>query len=204
MKIGIDIDDTIMNTFETMLIYADKYHKEVLHKSNNPKPIGNSDNSYLQDIYGWTEDELIDFLNKEWVDLIKKCPPKKDASKYINKLYDTGYEIYFITARSTRFSTKENDVKEITKDFLKNNNIKYTNIIFNAKDKVTPCLDNNIDIFIDDSPNICRLLNDVDIKAYLMTSITNKNIKIDNIERVNSWSEIYNKIKEYQKEKIES
>ena len=83
--------------------------------------------------------------------------------------------------------------EDITLNYLKNNNINYTKIIFNAYEKVQICKDNNIDILIDDSVKYCDEALKNDIKSILFTSVVNKEIQ-SNSPRVNNWEELKNKI----------
>ena len=63
MNIGIDIDDTIAETFETLIPYAQKYTIEDLKRKSNIDLRGDiSNHFYIVYINGWNEQEAIDFL----------------------------------------------------------------------------------------------------------------------------------------------
>ena len=66
---------------------------------------------------------------------------------------------------------------------------KYTKIIFNAIDKAKLCLENNIDLMIDDSTEHCEEVNNIGVKSILFTTNVNKNIDTK-IERVSNWIEL--------------
>lgn len=85
------------------------------------------------------------------------------------------------------------DTKKITEDWLLENNIQYDNLFMNASDKLQLVKDNHIDVFIDDSYKNCKEISEnTNTKVYMMTSMANKNIEVNNIKRVYSWPEINN------------
>ena len=103
-----------------------------------------------------------------------------------------GNEIYLITARGDNFEFFKGS-EEVTKKFLEDNNIKYTKIIFNAINKAQICLDNEIDIMIDDSIEHCEDVKNTGIKSILFTSNVNKET-YTTVERVDSWLDLEKKI----------
>ena len=76
-------------------------------------------------------------------------------------------------------------------------NIPYDKLIINASDKLKFCMENGIEIFIEDSYDTCKQLEENGIKTYLMTTKMNQNIDAGEIERVKDWNEIYQKVKSY-------
>lgn len=177
MKIGIDIDDTIADTYDFLIDKMSEYYKvdkEYLIKNNL---------SYINMNYELKLKE-IDFTKKMFEANLKEIPLKENAKECINKLYEKGYEIYFITARQNF-----NNVYNSTINQLDSYGIKYTKLIC-ITDKKTACIDNKIDVFIDDSIRNTESLNNVIKKVYLYSSIYNKN-KQTHIERVENWLELY-------------
>lgn len=195
MKIGIDIDDTTLNTVKAMIKYADKFSQEELGKSDTKTNLGDIKNRYyLNALYGWTNEEKLSFFNMYYKDVLTECEPIKDAPFIINKLKKEGHEIYFISSRLTII--KNCPTEQLTIDNFKKYNIQYNKLIIGATTKLQYCLDNNISIFIDDSYEELESLNKHGIKCFLMTTPMNANIKIENgIKRIHTWSEIYNNIK---------
>ena len=189
MNIGIDIDDTISDTFETLLAYSQKYTIEDLKRESNINMNGDfTNNIYIQSANGWSEKEGKNFWNKYYGDILKEVNIKKFASEVINKLKENGNNIYLITAR---WDIPNNDTKQITEDWLNNNNVMYDKLFMNASDKLKLVNENNIDIFIDDSYNNCKdVAENTNSKVYMMTSMANKNLEDKKIKRVFSWPEI--------------
>lgn len=189
MNIGIDIDDTISDTFETLLAYSQKYTIEDLKRESNINMNGDfTNNLYIEDANGWNELEGQKFWDKYYGDILKGVNIKKFASDVIRNFKKKGHNIYLITAR---WHMPNCDTTQITKDWLLENNIQYDKLFMNASDKLQLVKDNNIDIFIDDSLKNCKQISDnTNTKVYFMTSMANKNLENKDIKRVYSWPEI--------------
>ena len=198
MNIGIDIDDTISETFETLLPYSQKYTVEDLKRESKVELKADlSNHFYIVYMNGWNEKEAIEFWEKYYAEILRSLNIKKFAAEVINKLREDGHKIYFITAR---WDMKKDNVEEITKKWLKENNVEYDGLFLNANDKLTLAKENNIDIFIDDSFKNCKSIADnTKAKVYMMTSRVNGNLNDDKIKRVFSWPEIYDLISREEK-----
>ena len=184
MKIGIDIDDVITNTSEKIEEYVVKdINRQKLQEHMKEIMKGNP-----------SEPEVISFCMENYLRVFEKVKPKDNASKVIQNLLDKGNEIYLITARGENLEFFRGSEK-VTKKFLEDNNIKYTKIIFNAVNKAQLCVDNQIDIMIDDSVEHCEDIKNVGIKSIVFTSNVNKNTSTT-VERVNNWLELENKSNE--------
>jgi len=132
------------------------------------------------------EDDIIPRLDKRYREL-------KDAKDVKLKwVLDKENEIYLITARGENLEFFRGSEK-VTKELLENNNIKYTKIIFNAINKAQLCVDNQIDLMIDDSVKFCVDIAKNDMKSILFTSVVNKD-EIAEVPRVNSWVELQKEI----------
>lgn len=196
MRIGIDIDDTTVVTVNGMIKYADIFDTQILGRNGINGNFGLINNRYyLQSLYGWTDEEKHDFFARYYEAVLKECSPMVNAPEVIRKLKDTGNEIYFITARL--ISVDGCDTETITKNTLDSNNIPYDYLIINASDKLRYCIENKIDIFIEDSFETCKTLEEKGIKTYLMTTKMNEEIDTGKIERIFSWDELYEKITKY-------
>ena len=193
MRIGIDIDDTTFITVKSMLKYADIYDKNILGRKGITGAYGLIKNRYyLQALYGWTDEEKKIYFNMYYKDVLKECAPMENATEVITKLKNEGHEIYFITARLTNIEGC--NTEEITKNSLDKFNIPYNKLIINAQDKLKCAKEYNIDIFIEDSAETCEILENNGIKTYLMTTKINAEIDAKEVERVNTWEEIYTNI----------
>ena len=57
MNIGIDIDDTISETYATLLEYAQKYTIEEIKRSPIIKSFNTEDHLYIENMHNWNENE---------------------------------------------------------------------------------------------------------------------------------------------------
>lgn len=193
MNIGIDIDDTISETFETLLPYAQKYTIDDLKRTSKIELDTNSvDHLYIVHMNGWGEEEAINFWSKYYGEILSNLNIKKFASDVIKKLKDEGHKIYLITAR---WDMPNDNIKEITKKWLEEKEVEYDELIINASDKAKLVKEKEIDLFIDDSFKNCKsIVDNTDAKVYMMSSRVNENLNDERIRRVFSWPEIYNLI----------
>ena len=193
MNIGIDIDDTISETFETLLPYSQKYTIEDLKKESKIYiKDEHANHFYIVYMNDWNEKEAVEFWNKYYSEILRKVNIKKFASEVINKLKEEGHKIYLITAR---WDIPNDNIQEITKQWLIENNVEYDELIINASDKLKLIKEKNIDIFIDDSFNNCKsIAENSNAKVYMMTSRVNGSFEDKNIKRVYSWPEVYDLI----------
>lgn len=196
MNIGIDIDDTIVDTTRQMLKYADIYNKETFAVEVIKKELGNFKNTYsLKKIYGWNEEIKRDFYKKYYKKILEECTLKDSVAEVLTALKNEGNNIYFITARF-----ENNDIcnsYDITKNMLDKNNIPYNEIIVGAHEKLEYAKKYNIDVFVEDNLDTCVKLKENGIEAILMTSELNFKVDTGNIERVDNWFEAYLKINAY-------
>ena len=190
MRIGIDLDDTITKTDEILFKYAKIYNKEEKILFNINREEWN-----LTKAFGWNEENIKGFFSKYLKSIYEKAEIKENAKEKINALKNDGNKIIIITARDTK-SLKE--VHEVCKDWLINNKINVDKIVVDGENKAQKCLENKIDIFIDD--NICNcenVYNNLKIPVLLMNSRYNKDYQNPKIKRVYNWNEIYNEICKY-------
>ena len=157
MRIGIDVDDTITNSWESLLPHYSRYFnidESILKKS---KPYYMS----VKDLI--TLDEYFEMILPIYDEVIPKVNLKENAKEVINKLYEDGHYIVFITARGRGHT---NPYKQ-TKDYLDKHNIKYNKIIVNATNKAEVCQEEKIDLFIDDSVRNCKIVSEKGIDTLL-------------------------------------
>ena len=139
MNIAIDVDNTITETKPLLKEYCKKYNDEVVKRNLKPNPDGFA----VKNLYDWTEDEKQYFIDNIIEEVFDKVKIKKDSKEIIDKLIEDKHKIFILTARVTK------NGYEVTEKSLKKNKISYNEIAI-EKDKKTYCIDNNIDILIDD------------------------------------------------------
>lgn len=176
MRIGIDIDDVITDTSLTMKDYIEKYdkngeileHVEEVIRGDMPTP------------------GIKKFFADNSIKIFGSVKLKIDVSRVTKNFLNAGHEIFLIT---TRGDVKFKGSEKLTIEYLKNNDVSYTKILFNSFDKAKVCRENHIDIMVDDSVKYCKEISNENIKSVLFTSEINKLVDVD-IQRVNSWREL--------------
>ncbi len=183
MRIGIDIDDTMADTFDYLMPYIAEFFEIDI------KCLKDNNISYNTLSEKMKKREL-EFAKKYYDKVIPSTPFKTKVAEYIDKIKDLGHEIIIITARDKTLYTDE--YKTTIKE-LKNNNINYDKLICNF-DKAKVCVMEKIDLFIDDSIANCNKVKQLGIETILFNSKSNIRYKT-NLYRVDNWKEIYEKIK---------
>lgn len=191
MRIGIDIDDTIADTYEVMFAYAQHYTINELGRTGKIQNEVSSHHFYAEIMHHWNKEEAENFWN-QYYEKIQYVKPFTLAVEVLQKLKAEGNEIILITAR---YPASHFDIKKVTLEWLKTNNIPYDEIEIIREGKAQVALGKKVDLFIDDSFKNCTEVANVGIKSYLMDTRTNKGLSAENVTRVYSWSDIYDRIK---------
>lgn len=195
MRIGVDIDGVLNDVGLFELEYGSKFYIE---KTDKHLTNSNGDGSYA--IFNGTIEEDNKFWSQAIYQFIK-YPARDFAAEVLKKLKDKGHDIYIVTARTSDLSYCDITpikMKKIVKRWLKKYHITYDKIIWTGKEKVTACLENQIDIMIDDSPrHIVALSKHIPVICY--DTKYNQMCNGDNIIRCFSWYDILDKISQLRK-----
>ena len=194
MRIGIDVDGVLTEIERYMWDYGSKY----LHKLDKDINIDHTE-YYTFNVFGWNQELDNDFWCKIYNEYCNNVPAKRFAAEVIKKLKQDGHEIYIITARGHDAYVADKDKKKSNKmliKWLKNNKIKYDKLIFTGEDKLSFCVDNKIDIMIEDSPKNIRQLSKK-LPMICMHADYNTNVRGKNITRCHSWYEVYDKLNKF-------
>lgn len=188
MKIGIDIDDTVMNTFD-VIEEAARYFDRYFLENKGYQDITKYD---FHERFYWTSEEKKAFFNYFRKNkLYLKAKPKGDALYYLEKLYNEGYEIYFLTRRK---KDEKLDILSITKNDLISKGFKFTDCYIGLSKKGEACKSLGIDVFIDDAVIQIEDVNNYGIKTILVDNWYNKEYKG---LRAKNFQEIYNIIRKW-------
>ena len=195
MNIGIDVDDTISNSCETIFADSQKFDIE-LGNSGEPKQYGKiSDHNQIETLYShWTNEQIELFWKKYFIKVLTVARPKDCVAEVLEKLKEEGNNIIIITSRyeETEGST---EIEDYTRKWLDKNGIVYDKLVLGEKDKLKAAKENDIDLFIDDSIKHCRNVQSGNIRTILYTSICNQGVETSDLERAYSWVQIYDKYK---------
>lgn len=186
MRIGIDIDGVLTDIEQWQLDYGSKFF------SKYGKTIKNSEGYEINEIFG-VSPELDDAFWQEYlVEYATNEPARKFTDEITHRLKKEGNEIYIITARYLANTDTNNGkrMREIVINWLKKYNICCDKIIFSPEDKAETCLNNNIDIMIEDKvENIMNISTKIPVICF--HAGYNKKCQGDNIYRVYTWYDVY-------------
>ena len=191
MRIGIDIDDTLTDVKDELIEAGENYARSLgkdIKVDKNFEDKNNNGNKW-QEMFQFNYDELKYFLKDIQERITNKAKPRENVVEVINKLKKDGNEIIIITARDSEFH--DNPYK-YSKDWLDKNNIYYDKLVVNARNKEDACIEEKIDLFIDDSESNCLKVNKAGIKTIrVCNEIENNN---SNLICFNNWNDIYSYI----------
>jgi Uncharacterized conserved protein len=190
MRIGIDIDGVLTNESDFIRDFGSKFCYENNISCNLNPSIYDS-----KETFGISENDYLKFWGEylEYYSSLDNMRPF--ASEVIKKLKNEGHEIYIITARN--FTNKQTEfgekMRNMVKSWLKENKIEYDDIYF-SEDKKHICESLKIDVMVEDKPEKIIKVSEVS-KVFCYNDYCNLDINIDNVIRVYSWYDIYDKIK---------
>ena len=188
MKIGIDIDGVILDYERVLRTYGDLYDFIELKKDG----IVNRNEHYLRNRYNWTEEERMNFINKYFLELSKQTSLIPGAKDVIHMLQKEGHELIVISARGG--TVKE--MKDVAMKKLQEEGISFDKYYWKQDDKLETAKNENIDIMIDDSYDVCKKLSENQIKMIYFRDKDMKEIKENEyVKEVSNWGEIYRYIK---------
>ena len=153
MRIGIDFDNTLVNTDVIVNMFM---------KKNNIKKFKN-------------EEQKTIFFKKYINEMMDYITLKDDAIEVLNRL-SKKHELFLITARSNYYS---NNLVDLTKKYMKDNKIPIQNMYFDNQLKSSISLELKIDLFIDDDISVIKDLNNHGIKTLIFNN-DYKGVKIVN------------------------
>ena len=181
MRIGIDLDEVIMDTLSQVIKYYNRRYKTSFTLSDF--------HSYnWWETWGCTKDKAIrtwlDFNNS---DVSRKIKPIERAISSINFLAKTN-EIIIITSRQNK--VKEQTQKWLNKHFKSPPRLILTNDIYIATEsKSKICKDLGIKLMIEDHPKYAAECAKSGIKTILFDKPWNKSVSHKEIVKVKNWPE---------------
>lgn len=191
MRIGIDIDDTLTDVKNELIKAGENYARSLekdIKVDKNFEDKNNNGNKW-QEMFQFDYDELKYFLKDIQESITNKAKPRENVVEVINKLKNDGNKIIIITARDSEF---HDDPYKYSKDWLDKNNIYYDKLVVNARNKEDTCIEEKIDLFIDDSESNCLNVKKVGIKTIRVCNKIEENNS--NLICFNNWNDIYSYI----------
>ena len=191
MIIGIDVDGVILDYMTTVRAYAELYDFEELHKNG----VVNKQGIKVKERYDWTDEENKNFANKyfDYITTITNFNPL--AIEIINRLHNEGHKLYIISNRGL-LSEK---AMTLCEDMFKKNNLLIDKYFWKIEDKLSIIQQNNVDVMIDDSYNICKTTSDNNIETIYFREKDSKEINSPFVHDVDNWGQVYRTIKSLNK-----
>ncbi|WP_010174510.1 5' nucleotidase, NT5C type [Bacillus coahuilensis] len=183
MKIGFDIDDTLISLRE----YAFHHYNKILEKNVSIEQFNSLPTLYIHEPFGLSSEEgkNLWLTNAEHI-FFTNCPPYEGVVDLLHKLVHHGHEIYYITSRSKEYCQK-------TYDWMKLNNfpIEQGRFFCGMEDheKVDIIESLSLDYYFDDKPTVIETLTESKTKIYVKDQSYNKHLAVP---RINDWQELKN------------
>ena len=162
MTIGIDVDDTITKTTETLNSIPGLNRELFDEILTRPDSVPDLDER-LKEVFG----------NMEVFD---------NAIEVINDLKSKGNKIVIITARGGILDV----LVPITEEFIKEKGIMIDKVVYYQERKGNACRDNNVDVFIDDNEIVLDEVKEKGIKTIRFS----KNNVVSNHVVLHNWLEV--------------
>jgi uncharacterized HAD superfamily protein len=164
--VGFDVDNVIVQSFGALQEYIRQNNIYFTDDDYKALSLGVRSNHEVPE--GIVSSERVDdFMDNHYVkfsDNLELMPGIVEAMAYIRKL---GHTATIITARGDNVYP---NAEASTKSYLDRKKISYDNILFNSHNKATACLENGIEILVDDSLSTCIKASQAGIRAVLFAS----------------------------------
>ncbi len=180
MKIGIDVDGTLTNWHKFKIRSAKRYIK----KNNLPFRLINSNEYDLKDIFNWHREIKEKFWKENGEKIVAKVPIKRGALNAIKRIRAMGHKIFII---SNRNNNDFFDPLNVTLMWLNKYKVPYDKVC--VGNKYRDCIDNKIDVFIDDLPSELEKLSQIGIRTILINENYNR-MATGEFKRVKLWRSI--------------
>lgn len=185
MNIGVDLDGVVFDVEEIFRVRSQIYGVETVGKGlKNPKGI------YIEDRFDWNREEVLDFFQKNLIDIEKSATIKEGAKYVLDKLRENRHRLVCISARGTYFEEE----KKIAKKHIHKYKLKFDKIVWSGHDKLKECQDNSIDLMIEDNPKTVKKLAKNGIRCLYLRAAGIQTVRDENVVEVQNWGDIYEKI----------
>jgi len=197
MRIGVDLDGTIVNLARPFL----KYHNHKHGTSFREWDLVKYENWECLRI---TREEFINEIDAFYASsYFNEITPIPEAQKGLGILRKWGDEPHLVTARPVK--AKDFELKEATNECIKRYFPKAfysTNFSGDFRNsnggdgKVTICKELGLDVIIEDCAEYAQTCANAGIRAFLLEQPWNSRYKVENVERCADWNDIIRKISE--------
>jgi len=194
MRIGIDIDGVLNYRTRFVLECGTRFCAETGKGS-----LQNLTSVHIGEVYGWDKTTRDEFWDKYGALQTFVWPAQNYAAEVIEGLKAEGHEIWIVTGRNEGDPRVEGmpegmNWEEVTRRWLAENNIRHDEFGFNQHDKGKFCREHDIDVMIEDNPEYLETFNN-ETKVLIFDQPYNREVVLENSERVYSWYDIYAKLR---------
>lgn len=193
MNIGIVIDGVLTNLEQFQFNYGSKFYFEQEMELKNPRgctvqEIFRKHGNFLK-----TRDKELAFWDVYYEYYLLKENPRPFASEVLWKLHEDGYTIYLVCARMNFFSLEKEKIKHLTKLWLIEHSIYFDFLIFSDMINVELVKKYEISLFVDHNPDsIFNIAFHIPVVCF--HAKYNELCRGENIYRVFSWYDFYEKM----------
>lgn len=186
MKLGFDIDDTLINLRE----HAFEIYKRKLNHNVPIRKFHELTRVEIHELFGLAEEQG----SQMWKDSLDEiyytnCPPYDDIVEILQQLVNDGHDIYYITARP-----KEHG--ERTKEWMKALGFPVADKQFfygmQDQEKVNIIKELDLDYYFDDKPEVLNTLTNEKVTIMVKDQSYNRHLSIP---RIIHWSDLMKLLK---------
>lgn len=182
MIIGVDFDGVLFDTESFFRTYA-----EIFDIKHNGVGMVACDELRAEKSYAWGKEMFDEYIHGCLLESERKAQIMPYAKEIMDLLIADGHSFVGISSRGI---LDKNEIA-ITKERLETEGIILKKILFCQSDKLKACLDEKIDVMIEDFYDIVDKLSDNGITCLYFKDIVEKSIKKDNVFEVKNWGEVY-------------
>ena len=187
MIIGLDIDDVIFDTSDVI--------RGILSESENEELIPIKLDVMRGDA---SIPAVAKFLKRYLIVAVKEGKVKPGAAEVMRRLRAGGNKIVLITARGEKNFP---GTKVANEKALKDAGVEWDLIVYDSADKVEACRENDVEVFVDDSPRNCmEVKRELKIPVIGFESeITRDRLHEVGVVSVGNWADLEKRILEFEK-----
>lgn len=182
MKIAIDIDDTLTDSYDYFQPHVAQFF------GKDPSLLKARRISYANIPPEWGKE--VDFAHAFYDRLVPSTPFKAGAAEGMKALKAWGHELVIITGRTKDFYL---DPYATTREELQRGGIVYDKLICTLE-KADACRREGITLLVDDMPHNCRRAEEVGVSALLFASPMNQGNR-QGLQAVTSWPDLLEQIR---------
>ncbi len=190
MTIGIDLDGVLFDSESYYRSYAELFDIKL-----NRKGSYNESELIIEEKYNWSAEEFQQFISECMKQITREAPLKPYAREVINLLKERGHRLVIVSARG---DYGEWEI-EATYERLKKEGLTFDDIFLNQSNKAIKCMEEKVDVMIDDSFKNVNLVAQNGIKCLYFRELPSPRASSEKITEVYSWGEAYRKILTFEK-----